>query len=123
MAHDFCWIELTTDDQAAAKTFYTELFGWSFEDHPMPEGGSYSMFQPSAGGPGGGVMAKPCAEVPTAWLPYVLVEDLEASVAKVKELGGTVHMEPTPVPEHGSFAVIADPSGGVLGLWRCAAKD
>jgi len=120
MAHDFCWIELSTDDQEAATTFYSKLFGWSFDDHAMPQGCSYSMFQPAAGGPGGGIMPRPCPETPTAWLPYVAVDDLEAAVAKVTELGGTVRMGPTPVQEHGSFAVVADPSGGTIGLWRTA---
>ncbi len=51
-------------------------------------------------------------------MPYVLTEDLEASVKRVEELGGVVHVPPTPVTEHSAFAVIADPSGGVIGLWR-----
>jgi predicted enzyme related to lactoylglutathione lyase len=123
MAHDFCWIELSTDDQEAAKGFYSKLLGWDFEDHDMGGAGTYSMFQPQAGGPGGGIMAKPCAEAPTAWLPYVAVDDLEAAVAKVRELGGAVIVEPTPVPEYGSFAVITDPSGGALGLWRNTCSE
>ena len=118
MAHEFSWIELTTDDTGAAKGFYAELFGWSFDELPMDNGGVYSMFQPAAGGPGGGIMAKPMPEVPTAWMPYVLTEDLEASVKRVEELGGSVIMGPTPVPGHGIFAVIADPTGGVIGLWK-----
>ena len=118
MAHEFCWIELTTDDTGKAKSFYAGLFGWSFADMEMSQGGTYSMFEPAAGGPGGGIMTKPMPEVPAAWTPYVAVDDLEASVAKVTDLGGTVHMGPTPVPGFGSFAIIADPSGGVLGIWR-----
>lgn len=118
MANEFCWIELSTDDTGAAKSFYGELFGWGYEEMTMEQGGVYSMFQPAAGGPGGGIMPKPMPEVPTAWLPYVLTEDLEAAVKRVEELGGVVHVPPTPVAEHGAFAVIADPSGGVVGLWR-----
>ena len=118
MAHEFSWIELTTEDPGAARSFYAELFGWSFDEMPMDGGGVYAMFQPNAGGPGGGIMAKPCAEVPTAWMPYVSVDDLETAVAKTTELGGKVHMGPTPVKDHGEFAVVADPSGGVLGLWH-----
>lgn len=118
MAHEFTWIELTTDNTEAAKGFYAELFGWRYDELPMDIGGVYSMFQPAAGGPGGGIMAKPMPEVPTAWMPYVLTEDLEASVKRAEELGGAVRVPPTPVTEHGAFAVIADPSGGVIGLWR-----
>jgi predicted enzyme related to lactoylglutathione lyase len=119
MAHEFCWMELTTEDADKAKAFYSDLFGWGYEESQMEQGGVYSMFEPKAGGPGGGIMAKPMPEVPTAWTPYVAVDDLEASVGRVTELGGTVHMGPTPVPGHGAFAIVADPTGGVLGLWRC----
>ncbi len=118
MAHEFCWIEMCTDNTEVAKNFYGELFGWSYEEMEMKQGGTYSWFQPAAGGPGGGIMAKPVPEAPTAWTPYVATDDLEAAVARVTELGGTVHMGPTPVPGHGEFAVIADPAGGVIGLWK-----
>ena len=120
MASEFCWIEMCTDDPGAAKSFYGELFGWSYDEMETEQGGTYSMFEPTAGGPGGGIMAKPMPEAPTAWMPYVATDDLQASVARVTELGGTVHVEPTPVPGHGEFAVIADPSGGVIGLWKTA---
>jgi len=119
MAHEFTWIELTTDGAEAAKSFYGKLFDWGFEDTAMAQGGTYSMFRPAAEGPGGGIMAKPAPELPTAWMPYVSTDDLEASVARVEELGGTVQMGPTPVPGHGRFAVVADPTGGVIGLWTC----
>lgn len=123
MAHDFCWVEMTTDDPNAARSFYGELFGWSFDEMPMDEGKIYAMFQPKAGGPGGGIMAKPCPDAPTAWMPYVAVDDLPVAVGKVEELGGKVHMGPTPVPGHGEFAVVADPSGGVLGLWHTTKSE
>ncbi len=117
MANEFCWIEMCTDKPEAAKSFYGELFGWKYEEMPMDQGGAYSWFKP-ANGPGGGIMAKPVPEAPTAWTPYVETDDLDASVARVTELGGTVHMGPTPVPGHGIFAVVADPAGGVIGLWK-----
>jgi len=118
MAHEFCWMELTTDNLKDARGFYSDLFGWSYDDHEMDQGGTYAMFQPGAGGPGGGMMAKPQPEVPTAWTPYVAVSDLDASVERVRELGGTIMMGPAPVPGYGAFAIVADPTGGVLGLWR-----
>ena len=117
MAHEFCWIELATGGVDAARSFYADLFGWSFTEAES-ESGAYSMFEPAAGGPGGGMMAKPSDDVPTAWMPYVAVDDLAASVARVEELGGEVRIGPTPVPGHGELAVIADPSGGTIGLWR-----
>ena len=118
MAHEFCWIEMTTDNPGAAREFYTSLFDWSFDEMEMAQGGTYAMFQPAGGGPGGGLMAKPAAEVPTAWTPYVAVDDLAAACSRVRRLGGQVLMDQTPVPGHGAFAIIADPTGAVLGLWK-----
>lgn len=118
MANDFCWIEMCTDNPEAAKSFYGDLFGWDYNEMEMDQGGIYSMFEPAAGGPGGGIMAKPVPGAPTAWMPYVATDDLEASVAKVFDLGGKVIMGATPVPGHGAFAVISDPTGGVIGLWK-----
>ena len=123
MAHDFCWVEMTTDDPEAARTFYGDLFGWNYEVMKMEQGGDYAMFQPAAGGPGGGIMGKPAPDLPNAWMPYVAVDDLNASIDRVKELGGTVCMGPMPVKDFGSFAVIADPVGGVIGLWRSESKS
>ena len=42
MAHEFCWIEMTTDNTEAAKSFYSELFGWSYDNIEMDQGGTYS---------------------------------------------------------------------------------
>jgi hypothetical protein len=118
MAGDFCWIEMVTEDRPVAQRFYGDLFGWSYEEVSMGGGGIYAMFQPGAGGPGGGIMAKPMPGLPTTWMPYVAVDDLEAAVQRVRDLGGAVQVEPKPVPGHGRFAVVADPTGGVIGLWR-----
>ena len=47
-SHDpgaFCWIELATSDPAAARAFYTDLFGWTVQEHNMGEMGFYYIFQ------------------------------------------------------------------------------
>lgn len=118
MTGQFCWIELMTRDSGAARGFYADLFGWSYRDEGPDGGPSYHVFEPEAGGPGGGIMTAPEAEIPTAWMPYVAVDDLEGSLDHARRLGGTVKVEPMEVPGWGRFAVIQDPSGGVLGLWR-----
>ena len=41
----FCWIELSTTDQNAAKSFYSSLFGWARQDFPMGPNDFYTMFQ------------------------------------------------------------------------------
>ncbi len=117
MANPFCFIELATDDTAKAKEFYGSLFSWTFEDMNMGEGGTYTMLQ-TGDGPGGGIMAKKMPGQPTMWTSYVQVADLDASVAKVDELGGKVIVGKTAIPNMGSFAIVEDPTGGVLGLWQ-----
>jgi predicted enzyme related to lactoylglutathione lyase len=121
MANKFCHIELTTVDPAAAKEFYGSLFDWKLEDMPMGDS-TYTMIS-TGEEPGGGIMAPPMPEVPTAWMTYVEVVDVAASVARAKELGGAVHVDKTPIPDMGFFAVIADPTGGVIGIFESVKKD
>jgi len=117
MPNALCHFELTTRDVAAAKEFYGKVFDWTFEDMEMGDGQVYTGISVKEG-PGGGMMAAPTPEIPTAWLIYVQVDDVTASVTAAKDLGGTVHMERMPVPGMGWMAVIADPTGGVFGLWQ-----
>jgi predicted enzyme related to lactoylglutathione lyase len=115
VANPFVHVELNTTDVGKAKSFYEQLFSWKLEDVPMP-GGTYTMIDPS-GGTGGGMFKNPMPGVGSAWLAYVDVDDVRASTAKVKALGGTVIKDVTQVPEMGEFSIICDPTGAVLGLW------
>jgi hypothetical protein len=73
-------------------------------------------------GTGGGLMRNPIPNAPTMWVPYVLVDDLDAATAKAKSLGGTVMKPQTEVEGMGSFAIVSDPTGGLLGLWKTRAR-
>jgi len=55
---------------------------------------------------------------PTAWLPYIGVDDLKASTDKAESLGAKVIMREQPVPGHGSFSIIIDPTGANIALWQ-----
>ncbi len=113
----FSWNELMTRDAAASAKFYTALFGWSREDMDM-QGNTYSMFKSGERPVGGMFMLPPDAEsMPGMWMAYVTVENLEASVARAKELGAKVHKDITTI-QMGRFAIIADPEGAVVGLWQ-----
>ncbi len=110
------WNEFICADIDAAATFYGGLFGWTVQDVPLAEG-SYKMFC-SGETPVAGLMAKPAEAggMPTMWMSYTIVEDLDASIAKARELGSTIHKDRVDLPM-GSFAIIGDPFGGTLGLW------
>jgi uncharacterized protein len=120
MANPFVHIELTTDNLGKAKEFYGKLFSWSLEDMRMPDG-MYTMLK-TGDGPGGGMMNKPSPEVPTAWLPYVQVDSVDATVTNAKKLGGKIMKDKTPIPEMGAFAILLDPTGAALGVWEYTKK-
>ncbi len=120
-AGNFCWFELGTTDQAGAKEFYGKLFGWEFDDHPLPPemGGTYTMF--TLGGKEVGAcyqLGAQMAGVPTHWMPYVAVESADAAAAKIAELGGTVLMPAMDVMNHGRMVAFKDPTGAALSVWQ-----
>ena len=112
-----CWVDLITDDQAGALSFYRPLLGWSGE--PDPEFGGYAVL-----GPGGRPVAaigpappdQPLA--PTAWTVYFAVDDADAAAARVVEHGGAVTVGPGDVAGTGRLALAADPAGAPFGVWQ-----
>jgi uncharacterized protein len=112
-----CWLELYTPRPGEGVDFYRSVFGWGTSTMPYPGGsGEYVMIHPAGEGPDamfGGVV--PLAGDPVDsepyWLPYFAVEDCDASVARARELGGTVRMDTVEMADVGRFARLADPAG------------
>ncbi len=52
------------------------------------------------------------------WIPYVGVEDADATATRAQELGGGALLEPMDVPSVGRIAVLSDPQGAVFGILR-----
>lgn len=116
MSQPFVHLELNTPDLAKAKDFYGKLCGWTYNDTPMPDGnGVYSLFK-ADNGPGGGMFTMPGA--PTAWLPYIGVDNLKASTDKAASLGARIIMREMEVPGMGWFSVLVDPTGANIALWQ-----
>jgi predicted enzyme related to lactoylglutathione lyase len=120
MANPFVHVELNTTDVDKAKKFYGALFNWTLEDVPMPNG-SYTMIKVGEG-TGGGIMKHPVPGAPSAWLAYVLVDDVATSTKKAKSLGATVMKDVTEIMGVGSFSVLIDPTGAAIALWKPMAK-
>jgi len=118
MANPFCHVELASTDVTKAKTFYTSLFDWKTNDMDMGGGMVYTTFRPTSDSPGGGMMQHPIPGAPASWLPYVLVDDINAANAKAKSLGATIMKDTQEVPNMGWFSIIIDPTGAALGLWQ-----
>jgi uncharacterized protein len=122
----FCWNELSTTDDATAMKFYGELLGWEFKSSNMsPCEGAAADAPPMVyseivvdGKHLGGVfkMGPEFGEMPSHWMAYVAVEDVDAKAKQVEELGGSVRVPPTDIPNTGRFCVITDPTGAVISL-------
>lgn len=117
----FCWVELGTTDGAAAKKFYTELFGWGFTDSPIGPSMVYTMLK--LDGKDVGALYQMPGEmtsqgIPPHWLSYVSVTKADETAEKAKELGGTLMKEPFDVFTVGRMAVVQDPTGAVFALWQ-----
>jgi uncharacterized protein len=118
----FCWVELTTTDQDAAKAFYGELLGWRADDRPVGDGGYvYSMMQVD-GKDVAAIASQPEQQrepgVPPIWNNYISVADADSVAARAGELGATVHAPPFDVMDVGRMAVIQDPQGAFFALWQ-----
>ncbi len=116
----FAWNELTTRDPHKAMQFYKELFGWEYSASPSETGQSepYREIR-NAGRGNGGILELDgnMGDMPDVWTCYFSVEDCDASVARLQELGGQVYMPPTDIAP-GRFAVVADPQGAVFNLMK-----
>ncbi|WP_334170231.1 VOC family protein [Sinomonas sp.] len=114
-----CWADLMTSDLEKAKTFYGELFGWTFEgSDPDKYGGYTTAFKD--GEQVAGIMPKMPEQdtMPDVWTVYLLTEDIKSTAAKVQEGGGQVFMPPMEVPEQGHMAMFGDAGGAAFGGWQ-----
>ena len=121
----FCWFELSTTNQNAAKQFYTQLFGWDVEDFPMGPDETYTLFK--QGGRDTGAAYTMRAEqreqgVPPFWLVYIAAANVDEAAARVTALGGNVMMPPFDVMQMGRMAVVTDPAGAHFALWQAGTN-
>lgn len=111
----FVWHDLMTKDAATAAKFYGALFDWQF--HEVPMGGfTYRMIL-CGPGPIGGIVEE--QNIPVAhWMPYIAVNDVDAAATKIAQLGGSVCVPPTDIPQTGRFAVVGDPQGAYFSIYK-----
>lgn len=120
----FCWMELNAAETKPAESFYSDLLGWKMVQSTIPDM-EYTEFSLDGEAPIGGMFKMPpeMGEVPAHWMAYVAVDDVDASAAKVAELGGKVEREPMDIPGVGRFCIITDPTGAHLALITVAMSD
>jgi predicted enzyme related to lactoylglutathione lyase len=114
----WCHVEIAAQDVDRAKKFYSECFGWTFQDMPQL---AYHFYSTGEGAIGGGLM-KAAPEFPDHMVNYVLVEDMDAATQRVENHGGEVIKPRTEVPQAGWFALVHDTEGNLFGLWESMRK-
>jgi uncharacterized protein len=114
---NFAWHELYTRDVEAAKAFYAETVGWTFEGMPMPQQNRTYWVAKAGDKPVAGVLDMrgivPDTD-PPHWLSYLEVEDVDRMVATVQSRGGRIVRPPFDVPEFGRIAIGADGTGAFM---------
>ena len=105
------WNELATPDPARARDFFTQLLGWDLE----PEESGYGIIK-NKGGLNGGIRPPQDGE-PTHWLVYFTAENVDDTIKKIRETGGSVIAGPIDTPV-GRVAAVRDPQGAAFALFQ-----
>jgi uncharacterized protein len=116
------WLDLTVEDAPRLRDFYAAVVGWKPADVPMGDYSDWVMADAATGEPRAGVCHARGgnAGLPPAWLVYVVVADLDASLASAAALGGKVLAGPKAMGTD-RYAVLSDPAGAAFALWQKGA--
>ena len=120
--NSFSWSELNARGIDKSKAFYQQVFGWKPKTSEMSGQGDmppYTEFQVNGESIAGGMEMNPMvpAEVPSYWMPYFEVTDVDKAFTRAKELGAQEMVAPQDFPG-GRFAIISDPDGATFGLLK-----
>jgi uncharacterized protein len=117
--------EIYARDPAKLSQFYTSLFDWTIEQVPGMDYRFVKSVDTDAkgtptqpGGINGGIITRPAGFDDRAWVNYVNVESLDASIDRAKKLGAKVMKPRSAVPGMGWFAILSDPEGNTFAMWQ-----
>ena len=116
-----CWFELSTNNQNAAKSFYSDLFGWTISDNPMGPDAVYTIFKIDGKDAAACCTLQPeqaAHGVPPNWAVYIATDNADATAERITKAGGTVVAPPFDVMDLGRMAVVQDPAGATFCLWQ-----
>ncbi|MBU0638329.1 MAG: VOC family protein [Planctomycetes bacterium] len=114
MGSPLCHFEFMSNNPEKCKRFYGSVLGWEFDDRPFP---GYTMIK-TGSKPGGGLMKRPDQAPAACMCVYFQVDDIPATLEKVKDAGGTVVVEETEIPGVGWFAIATDPEEISFGIFK-----
>ncbi|HEX5014771.1 MAG TPA: VOC family protein [Candidatus Limnocylindrales bacterium] len=111
------WVDLAATDAAAARAFYSKVFGWTVDVNPDPEYGGYGLARVN-GKDAAGIGPTQSPDQPAAWSVYIGSDDLEILSKSVVDAGGTVAVPAFDVGDQGRMAVFQDPTGAFISAWQ-----
>jgi predicted enzyme related to lactoylglutathione lyase len=115
----FIWHDLMTTDRDRVIPYYRDLFGWNSQTVDMGSDlGTYQIIHAGDRQIGGFVDLDPTAGVPSHWIGYVSVDDVDGAATAAEGAGGTLRMGATDIPSVGRFAMIADLEGALVCPFR-----
>jgi predicted enzyme related to lactoylglutathione lyase len=114
------WNELYTSNVDTALAFYKKLLGYTVQAMDMGDQGTYHVLRTAGDTGRGGVTKSPDPKMPAQWVPYVHVNDCDATLAKAKQLGANVCLEGTDIPEVGRIGMLVDPQGAMIAVIKTA---
>jgi predicted enzyme related to lactoylglutathione lyase len=113
----FFWDELHTPNPVKALAFYERVVGFAHRAMEGP-GDTYYVLESHGGVGRGGLTSHLAPDAPPHWLPYVFVDDPDATLARAKKLGAVIQIGPADIPGVGRFGVFHDPVGAVLAVMK-----
>ena len=122
----FCWTEIASSDAEKCKQFYSNVFGWKFQDsNAATDGFAYHEFVTGKNDYPAGGLYQISAEMfgggpvpPPHFMTYIAVDDVDASAETAQSLGGKILRAPDEIPNVGRFAIIQDPTGAVFAMFK-----
>lgn len=120
----FTWFELATVDVARQKQFYADVFGWSFSTINKQDD-QYTLIKNNGRHIAGLFSVKPRegVNIGALWIGLMSVKDPDKAISVIKRAGGTVHTQPTRLPQRGTYALGRDPEGAVFGVLKSDSGD
>ncbi|GAU65845.1 hypothetical protein SSP35_02_02120 [Streptomyces sp. NBRC 110611] len=112
------WFEIDTADAQAVKDFYGSLLGWTFQPVPAPDGRTYTLISASGAALPMGGFREGAPDGQEGFVLAVRSADVDADVARLKDLGATVVLPPGPSADGGRSARLKDPRGNAISVWK-----
>ncbi|MEU6376035.1 VOC family protein [Streptomyces sp. NPDC046909] len=117
-----CWADAMFSDVEGAKSFYSDVLGWTFGE-ASSEFGNYTQAYSDGKAVAAVVPPMPGQEGMSQWCLYLASPDAAATAGKIRDNGGEILMEPMAVGDFGTMLLASDPSGAVFGVWQAGDHE